>query len=217
MHIPGFREFRGWAQRLTGGHDRFAHDIADTFRQNRTRCLVDHGCGTMEVTRELATLLSGVRVVGCDINDHTDHARENPENLEFRLIEPFSLSRQDLHPDAVMLGGVIHHVPHADEEDFMTDVRDTLPQGGLLVVQEHRLSAHRVRQKIERTLLCAAESVVNRIPEDMVSHCNFFTAGRLHNLLVGSGFDIVSERSVGGQYVTIPMLNDNMVVLCRKR
>lgn len=211
-------ECKRFAQKLVGGHERCAEYFAERVQRDglKPACIADVGCGTMTTTRKIARLLPEAHVVGCDIQEHAARSEADPANLEYRQIKPFSLASENLQPDIISLGGVVHHICPADEDRFMQDLLGALKPGGRLLVHEHQLSDHSFRRRIEELLLRMNEFLTNEALEGMACAYNFFTRSRLRALLERNGFSVLDEEDTGRRFVTIPTLNRNMAFWCAK-
>lgn len=215
--IPRLKHY---AQEKLGSRENFAIYIANILSEEKIEptCIVDLGCGTGTTVRALAKLFPHAEVFGYEI----DKARlvknsDYPKNVSFKVIPPFSLQNEKLRPDAIILGGVIHHVSQKNEDCLLQDVYKALNDNARLIVHEHRLSKNPIRRKLERVLLSASEFIINDFLESMVCNYNFFEDARLRNVLERNGFEIVKSENMEGRFVTLPSLNGNTVYICRKK
>jgi 2-polyprenyl-3-methyl-5-hydroxy-6-metoxy-1,4-benzoquinol methylase len=212
-------ELKSFGQRITGGHIRCADYVVNRIRQDlgEIDCLMDVGCGTMTTTKAIAGRLPETRIVGCDIHNHSPKSLDYPPNLEYRRIEPYSVASLHLNPDVITLNGVVHHIPHDREEEFMADIHTALKPNGNLLIHEHQLAENRIRRRIEYWQLCFSEFMINRLLERMSSSYNFFTRERLRRLLERNGFGVLNIEDTGHRFVTLPSINTNMALWCEKK
>jgi SAM-dependent methyltransferase len=218
IDIPNiFPDLKHVVQELQGGRLRLAQDVQDQLHKFGLdpSVIVDLGCGPMTTTELLARGYPNARVIGCDIKDHKSSVIGRP-NLDFSLIEPFSLFKKISKADLILLVGVIHHVKPGEEDLLLRDVYSSLSDGGILVVHEHILSTNLIRRKLERFLLSCVEFGINRATEDMSCSYNFFMKDILIDALKRNGFKIVEAVDVGGRYTTLPFLNDHTLFYCKK-
>jgi SAM-dependent methyltransferase len=96
------------------------------------RCVLDAGCGTGRVARELAR--RGLEVVGVDADPAMiEMARQRAPQLDWHLDDLASIQLGRAFDAAVMAGNVILFVARGTEGAVVTNVARHLVPGGLLV------------------------------------------------------------------------------------
>ncbi|PIR49425.1 hypothetical protein COU79_04945 [Candidatus Peregrinibacteria bacterium CG10_big_fil_rev_8_21_14_0_10_54_7] len=221
MPLSLIPEIKAWAQQKKGGHTKHAEYLVERTRGEhlQPKVIADLGCGTMVVTRRIAGLLRDADVYGYDVQDHAAKRHDDPANLHYSVIEPFTFGQQEPKADIVNLGGVIHHVDQKDELRFLQDVHAGMTDGpdSRLFVHEHTLSAHPWRRRMETVCLRTVEFLINEAAEGMLTQYNFYTRERLLALLRNAEFEVLDHEDVGTRLVTLPSLNTNTVYWCRKK
>lgn len=101
--------------------------------------VLDLGCGPAIVTRSLAAAYPGARFVALEV-DAAQHAlnsaREAPPNLVFGVGGAEAIPADDGSFDVVTMFKSLHHVPGAELERAMAEIRRVLRPGGTAYVSE---------------------------------------------------------------------------------
>ena len=104
-------------------------------------CLIDYGCGNGILLRELRAPGLPWRLAGCDLS--TEMLREAAEAWvgeqppNWVAVEEGRVPFEDGAFDAVVVSGVLHHVPPVDRPGVVAECARLLAPGGCLVVFEH--------------------------------------------------------------------------------
>ena len=104
------------------------------------KTILDLGCGT----GALANMFNSIYYTGIDTNlKYLERAREVHPQHRFLLMDGRSLSLDTGSFDAVVIGGVIHHLEDEDARAILTEVRRVLKPGtGQLVMWEDVPTRH---------------------------------------------------------------------------
>ncbi len=215
LSIP---QVKRWLKEKSGKTSALANKVSEwaNLSQNPSARVVDFGCGTGALAVEMAKRNTLAKIFGVDINDHRDHSLITPPNLDYYMIKPFSLAKESLNPELIILSQIIHHVPRKQVSAFIKDINNSLVVGGRVFIHEHEISESRI-QILEKTLLTLAESISNRCLETMEVNYNFLTKHKLCELLEENNFKILKEESVQRKFVTIPQLAGNRIILAEKK
>lgn len=147
-----------YEQRAASGQN--VHGEADFVTRFEPKSVLDAGCGTGRVGRELAG--RGVEVVGVDIDpEMLDTARRKARDVEWRLAD---LSTVDLAREfdvIVMAGNVMIFLTPGTEPDVVANLARHLRAGGVLIagfqLQPGRLTLADYDKFAERASLTLAD------------------------------------------------------------
>lgn len=142
--------------------------------------LLDYGCGAGALLRVLRTQGWKASLEGCDISPGMlDAARKNWP-AELGVPPTLALQRGSLTPyeegsfDFVVISAVLHHVPPAERNSVIGEIRRVLRPGGHIIIFEHN------------PLNPVTRYVVARTPIDR--NAILLGAGESTSLLEGQGF-----------------------------
>ncbi|MGH8250236.1 MAG: class I SAM-dependent methyltransferase [Steroidobacteraceae bacterium] len=113
--------------------------------------VLDFGCGTGNSTVFLPHYFPGCEIVGVDVSSAClDVARERTgDGVSFRSVDGDRIPFDDGYFGLVLVSCVLHHVPRAEHDNVLREIRRVLAPDGLLTVYEHNpwnpLTAHAVR------------------------------------------------------------------------
>jgi ubiquinone/menaquinone biosynthesis C-methylase UbiE len=123
-------------KRLMAG---FEGTLDELFRQAAPQSLLDVGCGEGVLTHEWAQRIQG-RVVGIDLDDpqlHTEWAKRQAPNLEYRVMKAENLPFGDDEFDVASAIEVLEHVP--DPEHTVAEMARVARQWVLVSVPREPL------------------------------------------------------------------------------
>lgn len=103
------------------------------------RTLVELGCGSADITRDIASGGSGRRVFAFEVDEAAHEANlqiTDLPNVTFELAGAESIPLDDVSVDVVLMFKSLHHVPPALMEPAMREIHRVLKPGGLLYVSE---------------------------------------------------------------------------------
>lgn len=132
----------GIAMRIAADHIETSCPEADIY--NRLLALDDKrilelGCGSAAITREIANAGSGRKVTALEV-DEIAHARNlqitDLPNVTFGLAGAEAIPLGDATVDVVLMFKSLHHVPVAHMGVAMEEIRRVLKPGGLVYISE---------------------------------------------------------------------------------
>jgi SAM-dependent methyltransferase len=138
-------------------------DLVEELVDVRGRRVLELGCGTGRITRQLMTRLAPMRITATEV-DLVQHRRnlEAPlmPGVSFRYGGAESIKDPDAAYDLVFMFKSLHHVPVALMKDALHEIHRILVPGGLLYVSEpvYRGAFNEIMRLIEdeRTVRMAA-------------------------------------------------------------
>jgi SAM-dependent methyltransferase len=169
-----------WLLKKAGAihYERKSRMMAEMIRAAAVRPgrALDVGCGDGKGTADLQKLLKDrVDFTGVDFSARAiAFARLMAPELEFRVENGSRLSFGDKSFILVVAREVIEHIPPAEVDAFLQEIRRVLQDGGLL--------------------LLTTPSVKRRIPE---KHFQHFSPQSLQEVLGRNGFAVISMRGFG--------------------
>lgn len=118
-------------------HDRYVPAILDALSRRSARTVLDVGCGTGYLGREIARAIPGVSVIGCDPDAiATGIARnQSPEVGTIRCAAEF-LPFESHTFDAVVSTLAFHHMGAGQKRSAFCEVRRVLRPGGSIFLAD---------------------------------------------------------------------------------
>ena len=154
----------------------YGRDLLGFIPQNANQAILDLGCGTGTLTRQLVPLAS--RVVGVDSSQSMiDAAKEQCENIEFSVCDALSLPF-DRAFDIVFSNAVFHWI--TDHNHLLQSIHKVLKPNGMLICE---FGGERNISSIENAFLqaCCEHKIVYR------PKFNFPSAAAFANCLTANG------------------------------
>ena len=170
-------------ERLAGEKARLILDVLSSHLGDPKRLRVlDIGCGIGLVDGELE---AQVRLLcGADLSrESLIHAQRRAPGTQFTLYDGVNLPFADSSFDAVFAVSVLHHVPPATRNAFMTEMLRPIVNNGLAIIIEH--------------------NPFNPITRRIVSRCAFdadavlLNCGEARALLAAAGTRTIGRRYLG--------------------
>ena len=179
-------------ERLAGEKARLILDVLSSHLGDPKRLRVlDIGCGIGLVDGELE---AQVRLLcGADLSrESLIHAQRRAPGTQFTLYDGVNLPFADSSFDAVFAVSVLHHVPPATRNAFMTEMLRPIVNNGLAIIIEH--------------------NPFNPITRRIVSRCAFdadavlLNCGEARALLAAAGARTIGRRYLGFSPVRIGLI-----------
>ena len=158
---------------------KYGEQLLEFVNREADQTILDLGCGTGALTRELAA--GGARVIGLDLSESmVEKARENEPELEFYVGDAAALTCEDRF-DTIFSNAVFHWIP--DQRKLIRSVKKALKKGGALVCE---FGAAGNIQAIQEAFSAQMKA------RDMVYHSPFFfpEAGEYRRLLEEEGMSV---------------------------
>lgn len=151
---------------------------------------LDIGCGSGVVSRYLAELNPGAKVIGIDISgDRVQSAKElalKIPNLEFLVGDIKSLEFKDSTFDNIVCRYVLEHLPANDQEFATRELFRVLKPGGSLWVVDADgfiVNLYPQPEFVQKTLSKVIES----------GAVDFYIGRKIRHLLISNGFEVPHE------------------------
>lgn len=112
--------------------------LADYFRNNTPRHVLDYGCGTGRAATFLHRYFPNITYTGCDLSEQSIHQAQlqNPHDSFFTVgKEPITHHTQKY--DLIIAAVVFHHIPLTERHATLENLHASLSEGGYLVLFEH--------------------------------------------------------------------------------
>jgi len=170
-------------ERLAGEKARLILDVLSSHLGDPKRLRVlDIGCGIGLVDGELEAQVQ--LLCGADLSrESLIHAQRRAPGTQFTLYDGVNLPFADSSFDAVFAVSVLHHVPPATRNAFMTEMLRPIVNNGLAIIIEH--------------------NPFNPITRRIVSRCAFdadavlLNCGEARALLAAAGTRTIGRRYLG--------------------
>ena len=103
--------------------------------------ILDFGCGVGNTIAHLHKAFPAASLHGADLSGESIRLATESHPLEatFRTIESARLPHDDATFDIVMAACVFHHIPPAERNHWMSEIRRVLKPGGRIFVFEHNM------------------------------------------------------------------------------
>jgi len=179
--------------------------IESTLNPGGLQTVVELGCGTALLTRQLAERHPGCHFIAFEV-DEIQHGRnladDAPPNLDFRLGGAQSIDLPVHSADAVLMLKSLHHVPTSAMDQALDEIARILRPGGLAYLSEPVYAGafneilrlfHDERQVREAAFAAIARSI-ERAELRLDREIHFLSASRFE------GFDEFENRIIGATH-----------------
>ena len=161
---------------------RYGSDVVNLLAPQPGERILDLGCGTGELTYQLAD--AGTEVVGVDASaEMIAKATGSFPKMDFRVMDARSLAFPEPF-DAVFTNATLHWILEADQPAVLTTVFDVLKPGGRFVGEMGG------QYNVERILLALSAALTRRGLTNAVRTNYFPGIGQYAALLEAAGFQV---------------------------
>lgn len=173
--------------------------------------VLDFGCGQGQSTPLLLNALCATAAIGSDVSEGLlNGARLSNRDARIGFVANVALSAEPQF-DAIYMNGVLHHVPVAEREPLIKQIRSLLRPGGLFGLWENNPWNPGTRYVMSR-IAFDRDAVTLTIPESrsLLRECGFgvrstdtlfFFPRQLRAFRVIEG--VLSRTMLGGQYMLL--------------
>lgn len=161
---------------------QYGHDVVNLLAPQLGEQILDLGCGTGELTAQLAE--AGAFVTGADASaEMITKAKMSFPAIDFRVMDARTLALPE-PVDAVFTNAALHWIAEADQPTVLTNVFAALKPGGRFVGEMGG------QHNVERILAALANALTRRGLPDAVRNNYFPSVARYAQLLETAGFSI---------------------------
>lgn len=159
---------------LKGNHGDFLKNYIYPNIIGQPKYILDAGCGTGNLTIELANKFPHAMVVGVDFSENSlSQARAlalrlNIANASFSfqdMMEPFDLHEREKRFDLVVSFGCLHHIP--DPDASLRHLRSVITDDGLFILAVYGKYG-RIETEMRRTLMNHLREVTGKNNKELL-------------------------------------------------
>ena len=179
--------------------------IESTLNPATGETIVELGCGTALVTRQLAERFPTCRFIAFEVDDiqhGKNRAADTPSNLEFRRGGAEAIELPDGSVDAVVMLKSLHHVPLGWMDQALDEIARVLRPNGLAYLSEpvyagafnEILQLFHDEKHVREAAFSAIARSIDRALLELDREIHFLSASRF------AGFEEFEERVIGATH-----------------
>ncbi|MDY6775219.1 MAG: class I SAM-dependent methyltransferase [Halobacteria archaeon] len=164
----------------------YGEDLMDLLSVSGGERVLDLGCGTGHLTKQIETEAKNVEVTGLDSSkEMLEKARETYPGIDF--IDADARDFEASGYDAVFSNAALHWVEEGEQEEVLESVRNGLKEGGRFVAET---GGDRNADKV----ISAVIEVLSERGHEVTNPWYFPTVGEYATLLEDNGFEVREMR-----------------------